>query len=101
MKSINNLIWISSNPIILGWDGNYPKRRPINIQEVISKYDELLLKDLDIKINLSVWNDADVKKYTCDNIHFTGEGFKLIEKMLKIKIKEIEGKNEFEENYKK
>lgn len=72
---IPNLIWINSNHFVKGWEGNYVKGRPENIDQIVSSFDHVLEESLNNKINLKTWSDADIKMYTIDNIHFTKKGF--------------------------
>lgn len=73
LLKIKNLIWISCNNIVDGWNGNYFRERPKNIK-LIEKYSKLFCKYLPNVINLHVWSNDEVKKYTCDNMHLTNEG---------------------------
>ena len=76
LRKIDNLIFISANRIVAGWNGDYARRRPENIA-IIEKYSNLFcdgLKDTARVIDLSVWDESDVKRMTCDNIHLTKMG---------------------------
>ncbi len=74
LQNIPNLIWISSNHFVPGWEGNYPRKRPDNIN-VIAKYTEKFVAGLPGCIDLRNWSDDEIKLYTCDNVHFTEAGF--------------------------
>lgn len=79
-KLKNKLIFINSNYVLNGWEGNYlkinPLGRPKNIN-IINKYIDLNKKLLSNCINLDWYND-DIKKYTVDNMHLTYEGSEYI-----------------------
>lgn len=86
LKKINNLIWISSNHFVLGWEGNYTAGRPQNIDEYVSRFDTIMKKNLTNVVNLWTWSDENIKKYTIDNIHFTKEGFAEVLNLVNSKI---------------
>ncbi|OJY28917.1 MAG: hypothetical protein BGP11_19285 [Rhodobacterales bacterium 65-51] len=73
LRQIPNLIFISSNTFSRGWEGDYPKPRPENIY-MIEDYSRALCEGLDQVVNLHQWNDAQVRRFTCDNLHLTKEG---------------------------
>ena len=39
LVTIPNLIWISSNHFVPGWEGNYTRGRPTNIEQVVQGLD--------------------------------------------------------------
>jgi hypothetical protein len=86
-NEIENLIWISCNPIDLNWDGNYPRKRPKNINIVNTKSKELI-KSLTSKgvVDLTEWTSIDIRKYTCDNIHLGQEGMNFLVEKIEEKI---------------
>lgn len=73
LQGIDNLVWISCNKIVKGWNGNYWKERPVNI-DITEKYSNLFLKKLKNTIDLMSWSNDEVKKYTFDNMHPNKEG---------------------------
>lgn len=75
LQEIDKLVWISSNRFVPNWEGNYTKGRPANINELVSRFDSLMVENLSSTVNLRVWSYDDIKKFTIDNIHFTEEGF--------------------------
>lgn len=77
LQKIPNLLWISSNNIVKGWNGNYFRKRPSNIH-LIEEYSKLFVDKLPRVLNLHTWSDEDVKKYTCDNMHLSTEGSEYI-----------------------
>ncbi len=88
LKKIKSLIWISSNDIVENWNGDYFKERPKNIN-LIEDYSKLFCKELSNVINLHVWNEKEIKKYTSDNMHLTKEGNDYIYQKLIEKINEL------------
>ena len=77
----NKLLFINSNKIVEGWEGNYLKKNPlgrpknINIINTFSKINKNKFKNI---IDLSIWNNEDIKKYTVDNMHLTYKGSEYI-----------------------
>lgn len=91
LKSIPNLLWISSNPIIGNWTGNYKRPRPSNMN-IIQEFDRYLLSELPFTISLLDWTDEEIKKYTVDNIHFNVLGFGVLLDNIK-KVSEVVSEN--------
>lgn len=89
LKLISNLIWIDSNNFVKGWEGNFARGRPKNINEEVNKYDEALFPFVKNRISLKNWNDQQIKQFTIDNIHFTDAGFVEITRLINEKIKEL------------
>jgi hypothetical protein len=87
LVAIPNLIWINANHLVPGWDGNYTRGRPANLDEVVSRFDEIMEQHLTRVIDLKGWSSAQVQRFTIDNIHFTEAGFEnlytLIDEMIK------------------
>ena len=83
-NKLDNLIWITCNPIDTNWNGNYLRKRPLNINIVNDKSKKLLtLLNNKVKvIDLTNWNIEEIHKYTCDNIHMSNDGMNLIEKAI-------------------
>lgn len=84
-NDIPQLIWITCNPVDINWRGNYSRNRPSNINMVNEK--SIILKQLlnpEVQvINLTSLTQEEVHRYTCDNIHMSVDGMKLIERKLK------------------
>ncbi len=89
LLNITNLIWINSNRFVSGWDGNYTKGRPLNIQTYIDEFDSILMSKIPNIIDTRVWTDSEIKDYTIDNIHYTKKGFNQISKMLIKKLSNV------------
>lgn len=75
LAEIDNLIFINSNRFVPGWEGDYTRGRPANIA-LTERYSELFRDVLGPNkvIDLLQWDEADIKCFTCDNIHLTREG---------------------------
>ena len=75
LKALDNLIFINSNRFVPGWAGDYTRGRPDNIG-LTESYSELFRDTLgpDKTLDLLAWSDADIQRFTCDNIHFTKLG---------------------------
>ncbi|WP_286755081.1 hypothetical protein [Roseivirga sp. UBA838] len=84
LNKIPNFIWISCNPVINNWRGNYRRERPQNI-DLVNDFSIDMCRYLHEKnkIDFTNWSPEDVKKYTCDNIHLSDLGMELIEMRLK------------------
>ena len=85
LNKLENLIWISCNPVINEWKGNYTRERPKNINIVNEKSKSILSNLLDkIKvIDFTDFSKDDVMKYTCDNIHLSPKGMSFLEQEIK------------------
>lgn len=73
---IPNLIFISSNRLVQGWNGNYHRKRPENIS-ITHRYSDLFCEELARNahvIDLREWTPDDIKEMTCDNMHLTKQG---------------------------
>ena len=80
LNSIPNLIWISCNPVLLNWDGNYFRKRPENIN-LVNEYSKDLIALLDDKIDiidLTNLSRTEIKELSCDNIHLSSKGMNYI-----------------------
>ena len=85
LNSINNLIWISCNPIDLNWRGNYFRDRPENINYVNEISKSLISHEKNNNFHVidhTSWNLEEVRKFTCDNIHYSKDGMRLIKKSI-------------------
>ena len=73
LKEIPNLLYVNTNRIASGWNGDYPRERPQNMS-LIHEYCDLFSKEIPNQIDLSLWKNDEIKLHTTDNIHFTEEG---------------------------
>lgn len=77
LKAIPNLIFISANRFVPGWEGDFKRGRPENIS-ITHQYSDLFAESLleagrDV-LDLRQWSNDEIKTYTCDNIHLTEKG---------------------------
>jgi hypothetical protein len=88
LLKIDNLIWIGCNKVLPNWDGNYPRKRPGNMY-IIETYTQLFHNNLKYSINILDWDEEDIKKYTCDNIHLTVKGMEYLRQSILSVIDEM------------
>jgi len=88
LSKIENLVYIGINPILLDWDGNYWRKRPSNINDQLV-LDELVCKQLKLKLCLSQLTRSEIIKYTSDNVHYTKVGFNFISQKLEQFLPEV------------
>lgn len=85
LNRLEKLIWISCNPVIDEWKGNYNRERPKNIN-IVNEKSKYILSHLLDRINVidfTNFSKDDVMKYTCDNIHLSPEGMCFLEQEIK------------------
>lgn len=72
----DRLIFINSNRIVPGWEGDYaiknPDGRPKNVG-IIEDYAALMARHFDT-IDLMQWSDKQTQRFTVDNMHLTHAG---------------------------
>ncbi len=75
LAAIPNLIFINANRIVPGWRGDYPRERPTNMS-IIHDYSSRFAAKFPSEriVDLMEWGDAEVQRYTCDNLHLTEAG---------------------------
>ena len=85
-KFNQKLIFINTNKIVPGWEGNYlsnnPYGRPKNIN-LVEEYSKKTIGKFDNLINLLEWDYEEIKRYTVDNMHLTYSGSEYIYKKIK------------------
>jgi hypothetical protein len=89
LARLPQLIWVSSGRFVSGWDGNYTKGRPENIDEVVSRFDTALSQHLPRVVNIRDWTPRQVQERTIDNVHFTPKGFARVFTMIDEEIQAI------------
>lgn len=77
LRRLDNLIWVSSNNFVRGWNGNW-RARPDDIDATVRAYDDLMLQSLPATVDLHRWTDHEIQQFTVDNIHFTRTGFRRV-----------------------
>jgi len=96
LKKFNNLIFINTNRIVDGWEGDFTRGRPNNIN-IIHEYTDVISNAFpeDRLIDLRKWNDSQIKEMTCDNMHLTKKGSDYIMSKL-VKKMDLQLKTEWE-----
>ncbi|SLN72220.1 hypothetical protein LOS8367_03685 [Limimaricola soesokkakensis] len=81
LSRIPNLVFLVANRFVPGWEGNFKRGRPSNIS-LTHAYADLFAEQLSAAgiplVDLRAWDENDVQKYTCDNIHLTQAGSEYI-----------------------
>jgi hypothetical protein len=88
LTALPHLIWINANHFVPGWNGNYTRGRPANIDEVVSSLDAIVERHLSRVIDLKAWTPDQVQRLTIDNIHFTKAGFEHLFDLIDRRIEE-------------
>jgi hypothetical protein len=88
LAAIPNLIFVTANRFLPGWEGDYKRGRPTNIR-ITEQYSDLFATELARAglplVDLRDWSLEEVKLYTCDNIHLTERGSDWIyERLMKL-----------------
>ncbi|MBB5520092.1 6-hydroxymethylpterin diphosphokinase MptE-like protein [Amphiplicatus metriothermophilus] len=75
LLKIENLLFVNSNRFVPGWEGDFTRGRPKNIG-MTAGYSALFRDVLgpNKTIDLLGWTEAEIQRYTCDNIHYTKAG---------------------------
>ena len=77
VKRIPNLIFISANRFVRGWEGDFKRKRPENIYATHA-YSDLFAEELKAAgvplVDLRSWSDVEIKRFTCDNLHLSKDG---------------------------
>jgi glycosyltransferase involved in cell wall biosynthesis len=75
LVALPNLLFINSNRFCTDWNGDYWKARPSNIR-LTEAYSELFARSLPRNqvIDLLEWQESDVRRFTCDNLHLSESG---------------------------
>lgn len=89
LEALPNLVWVNSNRFVPGWDGNYTKGRPGNIDAVVDDFDRVMMRDLRRVVDLKRWSPAEVQAYTIDNIHFTPAGFATVSRLIDQAVQDV------------
>jgi hypothetical protein len=76
-KYIQKIIYISINPVLNDWTGNYWRKRPANINSQLD-LDILMKQSISNVVDLSSLTEEEIMRFTSDNVHYTKEGFAYI-----------------------
>ena len=88
LKRIPNLVWIGPNRVLPDWRGNYHRDRPGSMH-IVEDYTALFAEELRNVIDLRSWTDAEVQRFTVDNIHLSQEGFEFLLSELKVRLRAL------------
>ncbi len=86
LVAIPNLTWISSNHFVPGWEGNYARGRPTNIEQVVHGLDVQMRGAIPDVVDLSDWTPEQVRGCTVDNIHLSRRGFRELTARLRSRL---------------
>lgn len=89
LLEIPGLIWLNSNRVLPDWDGNYHRGRPSNLDEVVTRFDAVLMAALPVYVDLRDWSADDIMNYTIDNIHFTRPGFSCVARRIEAALAQL------------
>lgn len=92
LKSIENLIYISINPVLDTWRGEYWRDRPENINDQLVLEKQIKNNLLNI-VDLGDLSESDIQIYTTDNVHYNTKGFEYIKWQLINIIAKISNKD--------
>jgi hypothetical protein len=73
LASFEHLIYVTGNPILKDWAGDYWRRRPENI-EVANDYMRALEAALPRTFSCMDWSVAEVMRHTTDSVHLNARG---------------------------
>ena len=82
LASIPNLLWMTTNDFVPGWDGNYSRGRPVDIAARIAEFESRMRPVLSNVVDLHTWQAADVRRFTVDNVHLSPRGFDEVTRVL-------------------
>jgi hypothetical protein len=90
LSAIPRLIWVNSNRTAPGWNGNYHRGRPINLDQVISRFDAVMTAGIPTQVDLSSWSPQDTMRFTIDNVHYTSTGFERVAQLIDEAIQRLD-----------
>ena len=74
LAAIPNLLWVTTNDFVPGWEGSYTRGRPSDIGPRIAEFEDIMRPALPHVLDLHAWSDAEVKRFTVDNVHLSPRG---------------------------
>lgn len=86
LQAIPGLVWVSSNNFVPGWEGNFERGRPTNINDVVGRFDDTMKTALPRVVDLHQWSSAEVQEFTVDNVHFSRAGFRRLAEILRMQV---------------
>ena len=80
----NKIIYVTSNPVLINWRGNYFRDRPKNLNESLES-ENYLIQNICFQnvLNLKDINHSFIKHITTDNIHLNSNGHLLVGNVLR------------------
>jgi len=91
LVSIPNLLWVTTNDFVPGWEGNYTRGRPVDIAARIAEFESRMRLALSNVVDLHAWSAADVRRFTVDNVHFSRRGFAEVTRILDSALRGVAG----------
>lgn len=89
LRAIPHLVWVSTNDFVPGWEGNYTRGRPVDIGRRIAEFEAQLRPALSHVVDMHVWSDEDVQRFTIDNVHYTRSGVTEMTRVLRSELDQI------------
>jgi len=88
LERIPNLVWIGPNRVLPSWRGNYRRDRPASMY-IVEDFTALFAEALPNVIDLRSWTDAEIQRFTVDNIHLSQEGFRYLLSELNARLRAL------------
>lgn len=88
LKRIDNLVMIGCSPVVEHWRGNYWRDRPHNMNMILD-YSAMMQKEIFNFVDISMWDEQQVKTFTVDNIHLNAAGFEVVYEALCCELSEL------------
>jgi hypothetical protein len=91
LHAIPNLVWVTTNDFVPGWEGNYTRGRPVDIGPRIAEFEARLRPALGHVVDMHMWSCDDVRRFTIDNVHYTRSGVDEMTRILRSGLDQILG----------
>jgi hypothetical protein len=91
LVSIPNLVWVTTNDFVPGWEGNYTRGRPVDMTMRIAEFESRMRPALSNIVDLHPWSPAEVRNFTVDNVHFSSRGFAELTRILDSELRCVTG----------
>jgi hypothetical protein len=91
LAAIPKLVWVTTNDFVPGWEGNYMRGRPVDIGARIADFEARLRPALEHVVDMHVWSDDDVRRFTIDNVHYSRSGVDEMTRLLRAGLDQIVG----------
>jgi hypothetical protein len=93
LAAIPNLVWITTNDFVPGWEGNYTRGRPVDIAARIAEFETRLRPTLQHVIDMHTWSYDDVQRFTIDNVHYSRAGVDEMAQTLRSGLDQVLGQS--------